>query len=204
MKIHYLILFLLFFSCKQNESQTNRLNQNDKVLDSIITKKNFVINKKYESLSLNYRGKPLKIIGEKTDSLKNSNFSFRGDPNLEYQDYFETISDCLSMDDNLQINFDENNSVNGIVHFSSINKNKQIFTFSGNWTIDSDINNSTKEIITDSITQKLFPKLKGKLKIEDGWKYKIESKDFVETFEVIAPKRDKSFFWNLNYEVNLK
>lgn len=204
MKIFYLISFLLFISCKQNENRSKEINQNSQVLDSIISDKNFIIGKKYEALSLNYNGKPLNIIGEKTDSLKNTNFSFRGDPNLEFREYFGIISDCLSMDDNFQINLDENNSINGILFFSSITNNKQIFTFSGHWTIDSDINKETKEIITDSITKKLFPKLKDKLKIEDGWIYKIETKDFVETFEIVAPKEGKSLFWNLNYEVILK
>lgn len=204
MKILYIILFFLFFSCQQNENYSNGINYNNKVLDSIISDKNYIIGKKYEPLSLNYNGKPLNIIGEKTESLKNAIFSFRGDPDLEFKEYFGIISDYLSIDDNLQINLGENNSINGIVFFSSITNNKQIFTFSGHWTIDSEINKGTKKTITDSITKKLFPKLKDKLKIEDGWNYKIESKDFVETFEVVAPKGDKSFFWNLNYEVTLK
>lgn len=204
MKILYLILFIILISCNQNRNQTGGLDKNDKILDSIIAGKNYVVDKKYEPLSLNYKGKPLSIIGENSDSLKNTNFSFRGDPNLEFQEYFGLISDCLSMDDNLQIQLDENNSINGIVFFSSFKNNKQIFTFSGNWIIDSEINEETKQIISDSITKKLFPKLKGKINIEDGWNYKIVSKDFIENFEIVAPKEDKSFFWNLEYNVTLK
>jgi len=176
----------------------------EKELDSILQSKKYIIGKKYEPLSLHYKGSPLIIIGENADSLKSTEFSFRGDPSLEFQDYFGLISDCLSMDDNLQIQLDDYGSINGIVFFSVIVKNREIFKFSGNWTIDTEVNGSTEKIIADSITKKLFPKLENKLKIEDGWRYKIESKDFIETFKIEAPKEDKTLFWHLDYNVTLK
>jgi|SRR5690554_1860829 len=205
--ITLLILALALQSCgdkaqKNVPEYNNRYNGG--VLDSILQNKNYISGKKYEPLSLHYQGKPLAIIGKNADTLKATDFSFRGDPNLEFQGYFGLISDCLSMDNNLQIAMDDNQSINGIIFFSVIEKNREIFTFSGSWTIDTEVNSSTKKMIADSITTKLFPKLKNKLKIEDGWNYSIESNDFIETFEIIAPKENNVFFWHLSYDVDLK
>jgi hypothetical protein len=199
-----LLVIFLFFSCHHEKKSNDKTET--QLLNSILKTKHYVVGKRYDALSLHYRGKPFHVIGLSVDSLEKSGFSFRGEPNGEFSEFeSEIFSDYIGLaDENLQVISNRSLSVNGTAYFSAIFGRKDIFTFKASWLIIKDVTDATKPIIADSITKKIFPILKGKLKIENGWTYQLKSKDFIEEFEVISPKTNGSAFWTFNYKVKIR
>lgn len=211
MKNILLIFILIFISCKHPKKNVSfqRENAKEKVqmLDSILKSKHYVIGKKYEPLSLHYKGKPFQIIGNILDSLEKTDFIFNFDPNGDFDKFYGIVTDYFTMDENLQIKWSDIQFpplMSGIAFFSAIHKRKEIFTLRASWLILTDVDDSTKPIIIDNVTKKIFPILKNKLKIENGWTYQIKSKDYVEKFEVTSPEYSNSHYWQLEYWVTIR
>ncbi len=198
----YLTILIFGVSCKQTDRKIdkNKTNQNQIVLDSIYRAEKFDSTITYKPLILNYKGKSIFTIGQKTTEI-DSTLSYRMDPNMDYQGYENIITDYLSTDDNLSIQLGNYSSLNGIAFFSADRKSKRIFNVSANWYFDLQKENM-KQVAIDSITKHLFPILKDKLQLKNDWTYELESENQIEKFKVIQRENDKG--WNLNYEVKLK
>jgi hypothetical protein len=173
--------------------------------DSIVKLTNFDTLKIYSSpVCLQYKGRPLLTIGQNISAL-DTGLSFRPDPNLDYWQYWPDITDYLSGDDFYWVRL-KTGSLNGMIYFST-DKKKRIFTLSGSWLFDIDINTDTKNLVLDAITTNLFPCIKGQLDFDKKLKTKIEHADFTETFELVPPDTTQGRTyneWDLEYEVILK
>lgn len=200
--ITYLIILILVVCCKQNDGRTTEIktDRNQIVLDSIYSAKKFDRLRNYRPLSLNFKGKPILRIGQKTSDL-DSTLSYRMDPNLDYRGYESLITDYLTIDSDLSIDLGNYSSLNGIVFFSADRKSKRIFNVSASWYFD--LNQENKEhAAIDSITKQIFPILRNKIQLRRDWSYEFESENQIEIFKVRQRETDKG--WNLNYEVKLK
>lgn len=197
-----LIILIFVISCKpadrklaENKSDRNRI-----VLDSIFHVEKFDGEKKYQPLSLKYKGNSILKIGQKTTEL-DSTFSYRADFNMNYQGFENIITDYLSTDDNLSVELGDFSSLNGIAFFSADRKSKRIFNVSGNWYFDLNKEN-IEQVAIDSITKRIFPILKNKIQLKNDWSYEFESENQIEKFRVTQRETEKD--WVLNYEVVLK
>lgn len=170
-------------------------------LKAIFYSHNFSKNLKYAPISLIYKGKSILSPGQKTEKL-DSLFSYRYDSEGGFRDEFNIVRDYLSLDDNLSIELKEG-SINGILFFSSDQKENKIFNISGNWTIATKLTEDNKEEIIEEITEKLFPILRDKLKFESGWKYENIKDNYIEYFSLNSLNKNRHY-WNLDYEVKMK
>lgn len=203
MKYFIALIILSILSCGQDKNTAIVVEKN--ISDSILLAKHFSCETEYNALSLLYKGEPLQIIGEVTDTMVSRGLWFHADPNGEFQDLRHgIISDHMCIDDDLQISLSDNSSLNGIIYFSSEFKTKEIFSFAGNWTFNCEVNDATIQQISEKITSELFPALQGHIKIEDKWSFTIEQDNIIEEFEIQSPAGNKSSFWHLNYDVILK
>lgn len=194
----------MLIGCQEFKTQFDEMRQqrlNEIQLDSILEAVHFESTIAYETLSLQYQNQALLSIGQEVNPLREK-LSFRSDPNGIYQDDFSIIRDYLSLDDNLSFDLQEG-SINGILFFSVEQKLEQIFSFSGHWTIDLEINNNNEQKIIKHISTHLFPVLKKHLKFEANWQYQVDKTAFVEHFSLTPPK-GKGFWWTLHYNVELK
>ena len=200
--VTYIIILILGISCKQTDKKIaeNRIDLNQIVLDSIYRVEKFDITVSYQPLSLNFKGKSIFTIGQKTTEI-DSTLSYRMDPNMEYQGCENIITDYLTTDDNLSINLGNYSSLNGIAFFSADRKTKRIFNVAGSWYFDLQKENM-EQIAVDSITKNLFPILKDKIQLVNGWTYDFVTENQIEKFKVTKRENDKG--WNLNYQVELK
>ena len=197
-----LIVLILGVSCKKTNKRATQLgiNKNQVVLDSIYQVEKLDSTSTYQPLSLHYKGKPIFTIGQKTTEI-DSTFSYRMDPNMDYQGFENLITDYLSTDNYLHIDLGNNSSLNGIVFFSVDKESKRIFNVSASWYFDLNQKNMEQAAI-DSITKRIFPLLKGKIQLKKNWTYEHKSKFRVEIFSLKQRERDQG--WILNYEVELK
>ena len=184
---------MLINSCTIYESQK---------LESIFYSQNFRRNLKYEPISLIYKGKSILYPGQKVENL-DSSLSFRPDTEGEFREEYNIVRDYLSLDDNISIELKQGGYIGGILYFSSDQKEKQIFNISGNWTIGIKLTEKDKSKIIEHFTEKLFPILKGKLKLEAGWKYENRKENYVESFSLNSPN-ENGHYWNLDYKVKMK
>lgn len=195
-----MILLIFGFSCIQKKIVNNELENNNKLLDSILIVEKFASNIDYTPLSLMYHKKPIFYIGQSINTI-DSSLSYRPDPNYDYQDYFHLVKDYLSLDDYLSIRLNENSSINGIIFFSVDQRKNQIFNVAGSWTFDL-LDTTLNKVAIDSVTTHLFPVLKNKLTIKNNWKYKHEKTHQIEKWDLI--KKDRLNSWSLEYNVQLK
>lgn len=189
-------------SCSQAPKNfiTSKYDLNQVILDSIFIAENFNPSINYAPLSLFYRGNSIFHIGQSTSKL-DSNLSFRPDPNYTYQNYFFVVKDYLSLDDSLSIELGNYSSINGIIFFSADQKHGRIFNVAGSWTLDL-IDENMDPLAVKAISNKLFPVLKDKIKLENNWTYDIETPHQIEHWDVKKGEVLKK--WLLNYEVQLK
>jgi len=200
--VTYIIILILGISCKQTDKKIaeNGIDLNQIVLDSIYQVEKLDSTVNYQPLSLNFKGKPIFSIGQKTTEI-DSNLSYRMDPNMDYQGYENIITDYLTTDDNLSIGLGNYSSLNGIAFFSADRKSKRIFNVAGSWYFELQKENM-EQIAIDSITNNLFPILKNKIQLINGWTYDFVTENQIEKFKVTQRENDKG--WNLNYQVELK
>ena len=202
MKIQTIIVFqIILMSCGHKKNENKYAVDNLARLDSIFIVENFRPETSYAPISLYYKSKPLLTPGQKTEDLPN-NFSYRPDPNSDYQDYYNLIIDYLSLDDNLSIEL-SSGSINGIIFFSADRLEKRIFNVTGHWTIDMDIDDDSKYEINQAICNRLFPDLKDKIEFIDDWNYSINHQNHSEIFKLKAPDKNGGR-WTLSYSVELK
>ncbi|WP_281979461.1 hypothetical protein [Tenacibaculum mesophilum] len=199
--VTYLIILILGISCKQTDKKIaeKRTDRNEVILDSIhrIEKLDTIAN--YKPLSLNFKGKPIFAIGQKLTEI-DSTLNYRIDPNLDYQDYFPTVKDYITTEDNLSVHkIGKHSYVNGILYFSADQKSQRIFNVSGTWGFQV-YESGIIEKMEIWLTENLFPALKNKFEFKDNWSYKIETENQIEHFEL----NKKNENWILNYEVELK
>jgi hypothetical protein len=207
-QIYLILLSTLLIGCNYKEKQINTWKrrtaeyetQRTKTLDSIFTAEKFNSKIEYEPLCLCHNGKPIFSIGQKIFEI-DSTLSYRMDPNMDYQGYEYIVTDYLTTDDHLSIKLGEYSSINGITFFSADKKYYHLFNVSGSWYFDLNEDNMEKVAI-DSITNRLFPILKGKIKLESSWKYDHQSKNQIEHWTISTV--DGMGGWNLHYEVELK
>lgn len=199
----YLLSLFILMGCQEFKTQFDEMKQqrlNEIKLDSILDANHFDTALTYDSISLQHQNQALLSIGQDVNLLR-ERLSYRSDPNGSYEDHFPVVTDYLSLDDNLSINLEEG-FINGALFFSVEQVQQQIFTFSGHWTIDVEITNHNEAKIIQQITTHLFPILKGHLKFENDWQHQVDKGNFVEHFNLQAP-RDKGFWWTLNYTIEL-
>jgi hypothetical protein len=207
--LFFLILIpIILAGCNNRQKQINTWNrriteyknQNAKTLDSIFSAEKFNREIKYTPLSLIYYGKPIFSIGQKISEI-DSNLSYRMDPNMNYQGYEYIVSDFLSTDNHLSINLGNYSSINGIAYFSADKEFNQLFSVSGNWYFDLHEDN-LHEAAIDSITNRLFPILKGRIKLESNWKYDHLTKNQIEHWTISVVNEFGGL--TLHYDVELK
>ncbi|WP_075343876.1 hypothetical protein [Tenacibaculum agarivorans] len=196
----YLIILVFGISCNFINRNASSIHQNQIVLDSIYRVEKLDTTKEYRPLSLQYKGKALFKIGEKITKI-DTTLSYRIDPNMDYQNYGNIITDYLTLDDYFTIDIGKHSSLNGIGFFSVDKKSKRIFNVSANWYFDLQENDMEQSVI-DSITKRLFPVLKDKIQLKNNWIYKLESKNQIEIFKIT--NREINEGYNLDYEVKLK
>jgi len=69
-----------------------------------------------------------------------------------------------------------------LIFFSTDQKEDRLFALGGSWTLAYRDERAHPAAI-DSITTKLFPILRDKLKIENNWKYKHETLHQIESWK---------------------
>lgn len=210
MKNIFLLLLLIVTAYPAtSKAQPNPTFKNqaiDPVLDSILNSRHYTIGKSYPKLSLHHNGQPLKILGTNINSLAQINLQCQTDINGLYSNNAHLIADYFSssyFSYHIQGSQHSNEgSINGSIFMSAIAQTGEIFRFSAAWCIDVHLDKATKKIVIDTITTKLFPALKNKLKLKHNWHYKIETDDYIETFRVKSNKN--RLCWSLYYEVHIK
>lgn len=195
----YLFILLWLSSCGKLDKVDDKRNFN--LTEEILNKVNLKKDIPYEPISLHLKGKPILTLGQHVQEIRNT-IHFREDPNGRWGYQTNLIKDHVSTDDKLSIALEEG-GINGILYFSSEEKEHRIFAIGANWTIDTKINEKSKEKISQLIVERLFPVLEDKLKIEDGWKYTQTKANFVEHFSINAPNENRHY-WNMRYEIAIK
>jgi hypothetical protein len=195
------VISISIISCNQKSSNTEKRSR----IDSIFYHVNFDTTKSYsEPCCLQYKGKPLLTIGQNLKQL-DTTFSFRYDPNGQYEEYGSIVTDYLSLDD-FFFTKDTAGSIGGIIFFSA-DKKGRIFNLSCRWTLDPDCADASG-MEAMNILNKYFSclptDLKGRLKFE------IPHKDFTEIF-MLYPHTDGIITGNgrsprslLEYSVSLR
>ena len=187
-------------SCKQPNNKNKHDNENKVVLDSILKSEKFRGSFLYQPLSLYYNGQPVFSIGQQVTEI-DSTFSFRYDPNMNYEGFENIITDYLSTDDNFTIDIDGHSYISGILFFSKIKKSKQIFNVSGSWSFNL-LKPEIKQKALDLFTKNLFPILKNKIQLVNNWSFDYESENQIEHFKLKLNENSNN--WILVYEVELK
>jgi hypothetical protein len=203
MKTLLIIVNILIFSCT-NKSRTST--DNATLLDSIYKIEGFDTAIRYsDPICLQYKERPLLVIGQNINQL-DTTLSFRYDPNGKYQDYYGTITDYLSLDENYSAYLSKG-SIVGALYFSADNKGR-IFKLEGNWKINAYMLDTSGMEIMAHFQNRYFPCLPYYFKSKG--KFEFKHRNFTEKFNLypqpdtvdgkyIDPER-----WNLDYTIELK
>jgi hypothetical protein len=198
--IHFkFCIFIILTLCSCSNQAEDDIS---KQIDAVFQIKNFHPNKKYEPISLFFKGKPILTIGKKIEHL-DSTLSFRHDPNGQFQSYSNAIIDYLCFDDNISLSFETPYGyVSGAFYFSADIEHKQIFNVNGSWGFHRNSNSMIEKEAIKFIENQLFPVLKGKFNTEKDWVFEVDKGNYIEYFEINF--NEKSLFeWVLNYEIKI-
>jgi len=169
-------------------------------LDSILASQNFDPTISYQvPICLHFRGKPLLVIGQNVKQL-DSNFSFRYDPNGEYENYFGIVTDYLSLDDSFSADF-STGALHGSLFFSA-DSSGRIFRLDANWGISEEMLDSSGVEIMNYFHVKLFPCLPNIF-----WstrEYELKHQHFTEKFTLHRQAEDVCHNWILGYSIELR
>lgn len=201
-----LLLTLILSNCTSRRSLSDAAigTRNIELRDSIFLAQHFDTSHIYSKpICLLYEQKPLLRIGEKMSGFPRC-FSYRPDPNLEFQDYYGIVTDYLSTSDYFMIE-QKSGSINGILVFAADARDHRIFSLSGSWLFDIDTTRAATIQALDALRSKVFPCLPASTKLLKHRSFKINNGDFTESFNLITPKEDSSAFstYHLQYNVSL-